>query len=296
MSQKLTMKKINSWRQRLQEIMQMDKEGGELVPQKQKRLLQELAQEMGASTRGIGFCSEDGRPFGYDASIAELVDNINRTLQTATSIKNSEYTRRSICITLMAVVVAIIALYFSARTNKRAEKLFVGQNKPLVDVTPVGIFQNEGGTHCTIEFSVVNYSGFTAYDIGIDVKYGKGNDWILKWNEAYRDNETKKKEEIKEGVVIEKRYLSAPRLFIEKLEAGGTATKDFEGSLYILGSLPLEEKFKDSKWKEGYPIFVRVTWQNENKHTFDEIHKYRLICTREGLGRSFTFIPDNESL
>jgi hypothetical protein len=111
------MKKVNTWRQQLQEIVQMDKKQDELGPKDQKKRLQELAQEVGASTRGIGH--SDSRPYGYDASIAELIDNINQTIQTATSIKNCEYTRRSVYITIVAVVVSIVALlasiYFSAK-------------------------------------------------------------------------------------------------------------------------------------------------------------------------------------
>jgi len=121
MSQKRTTKKINTWRQQLQEIVRMNKKQGELVPENQSKRLQELAQEMGASTRSVGY-HPDGRPFGYDASIAELIDNINQAIQTATSIKNSEYTRRSVYITMAAVAVSIAALaasiYFSLEANK----------------------------------------------------------------------------------------------------------------------------------------------------------------------------------
>ena len=132
MKQKLTMKKINTWRQQLQEILRMDKKQDELVPKGQKKRLKKLAQEVGASTRGIGYHS-DGRPYGYPASIAELIDNINQALQTTTSIKNSEYTRqsvyatrRSVYITIVAVAVSIAALvasiYFSAKNVSVAQE------------------------------------------------------------------------------------------------------------------------------------------------------------------------------
>jgi len=147
MSQKLTMKKINNWRQQLQEIMQMDENQDELVPKGQKKRLQDLAQEVGASTRGIGY-HPDGKPFGYDASIAELIDNINQAIQTATSIKNSEYTRRSVYIIIVAVAVSIVALvasiYFSVKNvsvaqeaNKITRDALQSRYVPWVSVTKV---------------------------------------------------------------------------------------------------------------------------------------------------------------
>ena len=117
--------KIEDWRQQLQEILRMDKEQGELVPKNQKKRLRKLAQEVGASTRSVG-CDSYGKPFGYDASIAELIDNINLAIQTATSIKNSEYTRqsvyatrRSVYITIAAVAVSIAALAVSVYFSKK---------------------------------------------------------------------------------------------------------------------------------------------------------------------------------
>jgi len=105
--------------------VRMEKKQGELVPKNQSKRLQELAQEMGASTRAIG-CHPDGTPFGYDASIAGLIDNINQAIQTATSIKNSEYTRRSVYITIVAVAVSMLALvasiYFSAQNVSVAQE------------------------------------------------------------------------------------------------------------------------------------------------------------------------------
>ena len=44
-----------------------------------------------------------------------------------------------------------------------------------------------------------------------------------------------------------------------------------------------------------HPVQVRVWWENESGHTFDEVHQYLLVCTldrdeKERLGYAFTFI------
>ena len=185
--------------------------------------------------------------------------------------------------TSFILVVNGFLIYYTYQSNERLEKLFVGQNKPLIDVTPISIAQNnKKRTHSTTMFSVVNYSGFEAREIRIDVKYGEGNAWITKWEEANDVNSG-------DGLQIGHFYRSAPKLFITKLEAGKTVEKEFvENPLYTSGSLNLEKVCADPN---GYPVFVRVTWHNEKGRIFDEIHKYTLICTKDS-GRAFAFIPE----
>ena len=53
-------------------------------------------------------------------------------------------------------------------------------------------------------------------------------------------------------------------------------------------------------YKRSIKVFMRVTWENDNGHVFDEIHQYNLLCTESvqeedselDSGLSFTFIPE----
>lgn len=166
-----TMKKIHTWRQQLQEIMRMVKNQDELVPKDQKKRLQELAQEVGASTRGIGY-HQDGKPYGYPASIAELIDNINQALQTATFIVNCKYALRACYITLAAVIVTIIASSISISVAKKANKITSDalQSKyvPWVSVTKVELEVGDANNFM-IAIEYKNFSDGPA--LNLDIKY-----------------------------------------------------------------------------------------------------------------------------
>lgn len=194
---------------------------------------------------------------------------------------------------IVLVVITALSLLYARRANSRAEKLFVGENRPLVDVTPIAIRQKASGTHATTVFSIVNYSGFPAYEIGIDLKYG-ANSWILEWLKARGE---KLKKGAAEGVVPEKFYSSPPTAHVSELGPGETAERDKSGyQIEITGSLNLEDDVC-AKGDEGMPVWVRVTWQNASRHVFDSVYEYRLICTKDteirdqAGGRSLTFVP-----
>jgi hypothetical protein len=125
MSQILSKKQIDAWQEQLQQINQMIREENELIPKGQKGRLQKLAREVGASTRGISY-DQNGNPYGRDASVSELNDNIHQTLQTLISIRNSEYTRRSVYFAMIAVIVSFIAviasIYFSITSTSTAQE------------------------------------------------------------------------------------------------------------------------------------------------------------------------------
>lgn len=193
-------------------------------------------------------------------------------------------------LTALIVIANFVLAWETYQSNKRAEQFFAGEIRPLIDVTPIGIAEvpvAEGGTQVTTVFSVANYSGFTAYKVGIDLKYGDSS-WILEWRKAHTERIQKG---VSKGIVLGKLYESAPGFDIPKLEPG--ATTNYPG---ITGSLSLEGSICASGTK-GFPIWVRVTWRNEKDHIFDEIHKYKVICTKDAdqgpnEGISFTFIPE----
>lgn len=166
-------------------------------------------------------------------------------------------------------------------SNERAEKVFIGQNKPLIDITPIALGQSPKGTHVTIELSVSNYSGFTAFNIGFDIKYGERG-WHGEWIKA---------SEQPGGVKMAYRYDPLPKAIVPILKSGETIkAKPDPSPVFSSGALNLENHV----CKNGeITVQIRVRWENKNHHIFDEVHEYKLICTNAGEndGRSFTFIP-----
>ena len=150
------------------------------------------------------------------------------------------------------------------------------------------------------KLSLVNYSGFKAYNVIIDASYFKNN-WITEWSKANNDQLSEKP-----GVVIEKEFSSVPKspksnvlyvllknnikliitreTYIKKLDIGE------KGKAIHIGELDLEGQVGTKP--DGHQICFRITWKNEDGHVFDEIHQYNLLCKKVGLGRSFTFIPE----
>lgn len=200
-----------------------------------------------------------------------------------------------IIISLGSLFISYVLFTYARQSNDRAQKLFVGQIKPLIDVSPNDITQ-VGDHQCNTRLSFSNYSGFDAKKIGIDVRYGPNtNAWIGEWRKAYNDVDEKNKN----GIVIDKTYSTKPLLTIPELKSGETDAIDFNISdISFTGSLNLKEVCDEGP--SGYPFYVRITWQNEKGHVFDEIHKYKLLCTSVDIGkepnirrgRSLTFIPE----
>lgn len=182
------------------------------------------------------------------------------------------------------------ALDISRKTNERAEMLFIEQIRPQISVIPNLITQN--GTHPTTSIKVTNSSGFLAKNILVDVKYGD-NSWIGEWSIANAKAKLQKyiQNNAKEFILNVDNIDITPNK-IPLLKPGETEQKKFGGELNL-------EMQVCSKGQEGFPIYVRVTWQNEYFRPFNEIHEYQLICTINnnendpdaGRGRTFKFIP-----
>lgn len=177
---------------------------------------------------------------------------------------------------------------YMRKENEREAKLFVGKNKPHVVATPIGIIPgkaDDGNKMCTTLFSVINHSGFVAYNIVIDVAY-EGIVWISAWLEAEKDRKWKEaKIGAEKGMVIGQIYPSISKKNSFQLNPNESK------SIGFTGSLDLEERVS-SKGTEGFPVLVRIRWENDSGYVFDEVHKYKLTSTRSGEGRHFTFIPE----
>ncbi len=186
--------------------------------------------------------------------------------------------------TVALAVATVCMVYYSAKSNQMAEKIFVGQDQPMVDVAPIAIMQNSFNDQVTTFFSISNYSGFTAYDVRIDLNYGKGGAWILEWNKANRDNEAKG--DVK-GIQKNRPYLTLPGKQGKTLPPGETYTPDELTAPYgITGQLDLDDACGEKR-----NILVRVSWRNKQNHIFDKVHQYRLVCTKVKEGLAFTFMP-----
>jgi len=185
----------------------------------------------------------------------------------------------------MAVIMAII-LFYTYKSYNQTRKILVGQNTPLIDVSPIAVIQQPEEQVVTV-CSIANYSGFDAHNIGVDVKYQ--GDWIGEYEKA---NSEKKYKGGKDRVIPLKRYNTRTKTVIKKIVPGDTKKYHVHSG----GALSLEINVC-KKGKVGIPVWIRVSWENKKGHVFDEIHKYRLICAKDnqephpGTGRAFTFIP-----
>lgn len=148
------------------------------------------------------------------------IDKSSFASRIRTAAKNQPFEFILVCANLILVLANLMFICFNWQSNERAEKLFIGQNKPLIDVTPFKITQyeiNKETKMCETLCSIVNYSGFVAYNIVVDVTY-ISNVWITEWLKADYDNKKMEK-----GVVIGKPFFTvpkatAPESFIRRLK------------------------------------------------------------------------------
>jgi hypothetical protein len=166
-------------------------------------------------------------------------------------INSSSWTNVWTAVVAVATVAAFIYLALTYYSN---ERLFKGQNTPLIDVTPVAIGLNEGFT--TTIFSVTNYSGFPAYHIGIDVKYADA--WIVEWLKAQKNIQNGET-----SIQQKKPYVLAPAPLLDELRPGETSSKYPP----ITGQFDLQKEVcptANGVTASGrHPVQVRVSWQNE---------------------------------
>lgn len=161
-----------------------------------------------------------------------------------------------------------------------------GQRRPLIDVTPRFVNQAPGTTITTIFFDVANYSGFDAHHIEIDIRL-EDRYWTNEWMKAQED---RKKKGSAVGVEKGKAYFSSSKSVLPLLgKRGETRTAVVANAMDLESVCSLGQK--------GALIYFRIKWASASSHVFDELHKYRLLCTKDskgsqaGTGRAFTFIP-----
>lgn len=182
--------------------------------------------------------------------------------------------------TIIGAVIAALSLWYTFKTNRRAEKLFGSQACPLIQEQPIRLAFDDTLAFGTTCLEIVNYSGFHAYDVSCDLKYGD-NKWIVHWLRAERDRLQQLGARTIEETQQLNRLLAEPWR-IHRIKAGKRITSVLTGSLsqdYVRSNT------------DGTEVLVRVRWKNRKGHAFDRIRKFNLVCTTVGTGMDFDFIP-----
>ena len=162
--------------------------------------------------------------------------------------------------TLLLVLANLILAWYAWKSDSRNEQVFLAERRPYIDVSPVSLVQ-DSGTNSLVTLSLANYSGFDALNVGIDVKYGElaNRYWTGEWQKASQ-NELARGKDGPSGVLKLHEYTSQPPVAIPFLpKRGGLAT------WVSANAMDLEEDVC-SRGNEGFPVFVRITWQNDARH------------------------------
>lgn len=184
--------------------------------------------------------------------------------------------------TIIGAAIARLSLWFTFKTNRRAEKLFGSQIRPLVQEQLIRLEFDQTLSFATTHLEVINYSGFHAYDVRVDLKYGT-NSWAVSWLRA----EARRLQQLGARTREEDQKLHellAEPCRIASIKAGKKASSVISGSL--------SQDYVRSE-TEGVNVQARVTWNNKKGHSFDRIRNYKLVCTAVGTGMDFAFIPQD---
>lgn len=168
-------------------------------------------------------------------------------------------------------VAAVLSAIFAYRSNQRAEQLFMGQRRPILQVRPIAIKDYPEFPAVETFLSIINYSGFIARNISFDLKYNH-NDWCGEWLRAEKNKKPATSN-------VSEKYYSISESIIDELQPGCF----HEAS--IRGVLNLDDVCK----KKNIPVYVKARWENESKFIFEKIWQYNLICTSAAEGRSIDF-------
>jgi hypothetical protein len=171
---------------------------------------------------------------------------------------------------LILATAAVASACFAYSTYEKSKHIFVAQTRPLVQVRPIAVKVGPDGKAMETVLSVVNYSGFHAFNIYYDIRYG--TDYIIEWLKAHQDNLKNEGQEKQE-------YYPTSQGLIEKLETGERKTSSISGSASL-----------DNLVSNGMmDVEVKARWENEYGYVFEKRWKYVLKCTTVNTGRSFDF-------
>lgn len=201
-----------------------------------------------------------------------------------------------------AIRIGTIALllgstFITIKSYKRTQRLFIGEDSPQVQAVPYAIGENSKTHNSTISFELVNYTGFDAKDVSIDVKYCVANSRLRHWAGEWVKANIEVNGKAASGVVEDSGYFFAAPSKVDLLPRF-TKVDTKERGLGIAADALHIETDVCNQGDLGLPVLVRVRWRNEKGRAFDEIHKYKLLCTKNWIdkntprGRAFAFTPE----
>ncbi len=174
----------------------------------------------------------------------------------------------------------------AVRADERAEALFISQIKPHIEMEPTEVVQRKDfKTHSLLTFEYVNSTGFDAYNVTLDVRFGAENTYIGIW----------------ELTATGKSYTLTPR-FVKAYER--KIVKDIGRDISVIdlpditvsGEMDLQRIFSDSKVsKEGYLISLRAKWKNELGKSFNATYHHRLQQTKIGSEPTYHFVFESKT-
>lgn len=170
---------------------------------------------------------------------------------------------------VILVATAILSAVFAWFTHRRSKQLFVVQRRPLIQVRPIAVKEILDPPAIETVLAVGNYSGFTARDISVDLRYGK-NDSVVEWLRADADD-------INKHGKTAQNYYPVSQGFIDRLKPCKSIIKHIRGS------------FKLDYGNREVDVVVKAVWKNDKGFIFEKRWEYKLICTRVRDGKSFDF-------
>lgn len=229
----------------------------------------------------------------------------------------------NIILAYITVSIGILSVTISIQSYRKSVQVDQSNIKPLIQVKPVEITTSSRSKDVKIFLKILNYSEYDAYNFFIDLKFG-GHNWKKEsFSAAGYDNAIQLKKAIKAGHVSAKYQNTNEELpfdtqfeivneylykgdipTISKLESGGSISVTI-GDSYLnykrpqislfFSKLPLRQGWindLDNACKGGeLKILLRAKWENSINKVFERIQEYRVICTKSGEGKSYTFIP-----
>jgi len=186
---------------------------------------------------------------------------------------------------ILLTIVALSSIYFTYRSNKRAEKLFESQIKPLIQTKPVSFVMTDSNDELfgTIELQIVNHSNFKALNVRTDVKYH--GPWIREWMIAAAKGMNNLEHK---GLLTEeqKKELNIYRLSLTQNVGNIKPNKDLK-QLWT-GGLGNKKKYYET---ENKSISVRTLWKNQYGFEYENIEHYNIVITSAFESESVTIIP-----
>jgi hypothetical protein len=221
--------------------------------------------------------------------VAVILDALLPVVQEGTPMINATFWEQILTIPnlmpLLAIIIAAISLWLSLGSNKRAERLYQAQRVSDIIVTPISFKILDPETKpimATLCYNLINYTGFKASNIRVDVSFS--NVWIKEWviNAAESLQEKKNKGE----------------LLTEKEENELTFYKrqvaEFKVTRFELKPKQVSEEIKTTGefTSQENKLKIRISWESENKAPFGKFYTFN-IERSEAHGKYFyVLIPE----